>query len=307
VNRRPIVLLGTIAALVLAVDAGAKPSPKAADRCPAWSPDGTQLAYSGNAGGSERSNLYVIRADGSHRVRLTRTAGVSYCPAWSPDGRRVAFTAVRRGRVGLYVIDADGRSERLLARDASPHDPAWSPDGERIAFTREIRNSSALFVIDADGSNERRLTRNPGRFDVDPAWSPDGRTIVFASQSSANTADADLFLIGADGRHERRLTAKRIYVDGPSWSPDGNWIAFARDDRKGEMSVYVIGAKGTTSLRLTRPDQQVQPWPPLRPSIDAFPAWSPDGKRLAFASDRSGSFRLYVMAADGSNQVQLTR
>lgn len=145
--------------------------------------------------------------------------------------------------------------------------------------------------MNADGGDQRRLT-NTAVHDVPchDAWSPDSNRIAFLSDIEDGL---EISIMNADGSGKRRVIAN---AGRCSWSRDGAFIAF-ESRRNGNFEIYVINADGTQLRRLTR-----------NPASDRFPAWSPDGSRIVFASDRDRTFNfdIYVMDSDGSNQVQLT-
>ena len=260
----------------------------------AWSPDGRIAMISQvpdwTSQGTTSPEIRVINADGSGQRRLTSDTGWVRNPAWSPDGRRIAFASGRDGRSGIYVINADGTEQRLLMPAAGAQ-LAWSPNGQKIAFTID----SEIYVMRADGSGQRRLTRNAVR-DNDPVWSPDGRRIVFES-------NWQLWVMHADGSGKRRLTRKGVHNFNPAWSPDGTRIAFERGRKEREVSngaagswglgLYVMNADGSGEQRLTQGGSQ--------------PSWSPDGRDIAFVSNRDGNSDIHVMNADGSGRRNLTR
>ena len=157
----------------------------ASDSSPAWSPDGTQIAFHSYRDGNWE--IYVMAADGSQPTRLTRNDASDSSPAWSPDGTQIAFDSNRdSGNWEIYVMAADGsQPTRLTRNDASDSSPAWSPDGTQIAFESYRDGNWEIYVMAADGSQPTRLTRNDAG-DGSPAWSPDGTQIAFMSYRDGN-------------------------------------------------------------------------------------------------------------------------
>jgi TolB protein len=217
---------------------------------PAWSPDGTKIAFNRSKADGSDSEIYVMNADGSGVKNLTGGAGGSK-PAWSPDGKRIAFQ--RRSEV--YVMNADGSDVRQLTHsgDGVADYPAWSADGATVAFSSGLANPGALFLVNMDGSGLRRIfvERDPGVADLLRAgsWSPDGSKILFDRAPTSLAKDqsvAGIWSINPDGTGLVRVSANR--TDGfAAWSPDGTKILFIRDDR----DVYVMNADGTDLKRLT--------------------------------------------------------
>ena len=229
---------------------------------------------------------------------------------------KIVFSSDRDGNWEIYVMDADGGNQRRLTNNPGrDRSPSWSPDGKRIVFVsnkdghvRNDRPTAEIYVMDADGGNQRNLTNNPDR-DISPSWSPDGKRIAFVSDRAVDGGEAvhnyEIYVMDADGGNLQRLTNNLTEDEYPSWSPDGKRIAFsARRDGHFEnelgitYEIYVMDTDGENEQRLTE-----------NRNNDWNPSWSPDGKRIAFMSDRKGdavSFDIYIMNADGGNQQKLT-
>ena len=121
----------------------------AIDWFPAWSPDGTQIAFESNRDGDYE--IYVMAADGSQPTRLTRNSARDRSPAWSPDGTQIAFESDRDGNGEIYVMAADGsQPTRLTRNSASDGLPAWSPDGTQIAFHSYRDGNQEIYVMAAE-------------------------------------------------------------------------------------------------------------------------------------------------------------
>ena len=184
----------------------------AADWEPAWSPDGTRIAFASRRDGNW--DIYVMSADGTGQERLTNNPALDAAPAWSPDGTRIAFHSTRDGNVdNIYVMNADGTGQERLTNNGKSYGLAWSPDGTRIAFQSDRDGNWQVYVMNADGSGPVRLTNN-GDFNGSPAWSPDGTRIAFRSRRDRNV---DIYVMNADGTgQEQRLTThSAVRTRGP--------------------------------------------------------------------------------------------
>jgi len=217
---------------------------------PAWSPDGSRIAYESSEQG--RYRLFVMNQDGSDQHLVSPDAislVVDWQPAWSPDGTQIAFASTRPtgGAWHIWVMNADGTNLHQLPGNMSQH-PAWSPDGLRIAGDD---GTGPLYVINTDGTDERRLTTPPeGRYDEAPDWSPDGTSIVFSERTFDGTSSA-LYAIDADGSGEQQLTSGDYADSEASWSPDGTRVVFTRRAAPGGyVQLYTVAAGGGAATQL---------------------------------------------------------
>lgn len=280
------------------------------------------------------TQVYIVNPDGSSPRQLTNTIGKgtgdvkgNQLPRWSPDRTKIAFVSTRDGTWEIYVMDADGSNQQRLTHTTKGYGnsgPYWSPDGKKILFNSDRHPKADIYVIDADGSNEQRLTRHPAT-DAGGKWSPDGEKILFYSDRDGNT---EIYVMDADGANQQRLTHHPSDDGIANWSPDGTKIAFY-SNRHTELTtgefyqceVYVMDSDGSNVRRLTYTEGKgKRSW---------FPAWSRDGKRIVFHSNRDGisaltpvtaegksiplwkredwyEYEIYVMDANGSNVQRLT-
>lgn len=262
-------------------------------------------------------DLFSVATDGSGLTGLTNRKGVEGDASWSADGSKIVFACSKNPEraMEICVINADGSGFTQLTRHrAFSFAAAWSPDGTKIVYaTTKDGEVVRLYVMNADGSGKRRLSRNRKGTDyVDPQWSPDGASIAFAVIKAGETQrafDCSIALIDADdGGNLRRLTPPRGPDElNPNWSPDGASIAFEvnRLFDVRQSDIWLMNADGSGKQQLTKTR-----------FYETYPAFSPDGTRIAFAGDRDNrnlstgrlerGFELYTMGADGSDVTRVT-
>jgi Tol biopolymer transport system component/DNA-binding winged helix-turn-helix (wHTH) protein len=311
----------------------------------AWSADGKWIAYSqhspqNEAGPDPREGIHAISLSSGETIRITPPGSGDGLPAFSRDGRQLAL--VRSGDVWVVPLDAHlklaGAPRRVTFGAKNPRDPLWMSDGQSLIYSAErgahrklwwvstVRNGSPVelggedvFEPALDASGTRVVYSQPNVVDSlnslelcnrcgaeppkrllsvtklarNPACSPDGRQIAFESSGSG---DMEIWICDRDGGNPRQLTHMGGASAGtPNWSPDGKEIVFDADVGR-KSGIYVIPASGGASRQLT-----------TGAAPDLVPIWSHDGRRIYFASKRTGVLEVWSMTRDGEDAVQITR
>lgn len=196
---------------------GPRGSGRAFNNSPEWSPDGSRIAFTSDAGGDH--SVYVMEAaTGAEVQQLTDPSLEAYYPTWSPDGTRLAFSARTDpdSDLDLMVVDADGSDAEPLVDDgANQRMPAWSPDGSSIVFVSDRGGSGDLYLVDVTSGEVTELLVSDDDLS-NPSWSPDGGWLVFESKTDRDT---EVELIRADGTDRLRLTDDPARDGFPDWGP----------------------------------------------------------------------------------------
>jgi Tol biopolymer transport system component/DNA-binding winged helix-turn-helix (wHTH) protein len=315
-----------------------------AESMPAFSPDGSQIAFVWDGPHEDNADIYVKLVDAGTPLRLTTSPHSDHSPAWSPDGRSVAFIrSIANEREILIVPSLGGVERRLYSQPWVPAGLSWSPDGKLLAFAdrRSPREPHFIVLLSVDRTEPRQLTFPPADSSGDwaPSFSPDGRMLAFVRASIQGN---DIYLVPAAGGDPKRLTSQtRPSIKGLNWTSDGARVVFSSGSL-GNETLWVISASGGTPQRITVGGENAV-WPSVSrhghrlaytqesadmniwrvgtsnaagqesptqliasSRHDAAPQFSPDGRKIAFRSDRSGNSEIWVCDGDGSSPVQLT-
>lgn len=312
---------------------------------PSFSPDGGQVAFSWRPEASQNDDIYVMRIGELRASRLTSDPAVDKSPAWSPDGRRIAFVRNRAPNGEILVMSAAGGPEQSVTTTMGTS-LTWSPDGRTLVFIDRAAEEDvhSLFMVPASGGVKRRVTFPEAEKllgDASPAISPDGRTLAFVRHMTYDVSD--IFVQPLVGGNARRVTFDKRQIRGLAWMPSSRELIFS-SNRAGPHQLWRVDVSGRAqpraveglvdarspavsgsrlvyqaftedfNIHVVQRGAEDGAWdtanaPVFARSIRAEqgPSLSPDGRRVAFASDRSGWFEIWVCAfLEESDCRQLT-
>ncbi|MCU0257048.1 MAG: hypothetical protein MUF60_09905 [Vicinamibacterales bacterium] len=238
--------------------------------------------------------IYVADYDGANQRRVTVTRSLNIMPTWSPDGRSIAYTSYRRNNVpDIFIshiyqgippeVPLKGVGHNYLA--------VWSPDGSRLAFTSNRDGNPEIYVANRDGSAIRRITSHPS-IDITPTWSPAGNELAFTSDRSGTP---QIYIVSADGLGSPRRITTDSYADRATWAPAPfNEIAYAARTGGGyDIKVYDVASGERRQITFGEGSNE-------------SPAFSPNGRHLAFTSTRRGRTQIFTIGRDGRGLRQVT-
>lgn len=295
---------------------------------------------------SGQASIYVKLIGAATELRLTRHSGADSYPTWSRDGQYIAFYRRAPGASGCYIVSALGGHERQLTYDEMEVTGiAWFPDGRRLAIAHGAEGSheSPLMEVSLDTGEQRALTSPPGGIlsDDSPAVSPDGKTLAFLRVK--NQSAADTCFLALETKTVRCRALDGSWTHGLAWTAlgDGIVVSAARSgghrlwrypvnggtpvavtsgeeyaglpavSRQGDQLAYVLSRLNVNLWQLDV-DQASTPKPAVAQRtvsssrLQSDPAFSPDGRKIAHMSDRSGFFEIWVTDAETQASMQLT-
>ena len=255
--------------------------------------DGERMT--GTVQNRNNKELYIADYDGERQTRVTVGKTLNISPRWSPNGRSIAYTSYRRGGGQIFISNIfQGTMEEVTKGEKMGENwlPAWSPDGTRVAFTSTRDGNPEIYVANRDGSNVRRLTNNPS-IDITPTWSPSGTQIAFTSDRSGSQ---QIYVVPADGAGAAVKVTAESYCDRATWSPAPyNELAYASRSGPGfDIHLLDLATRHVTALTFGE-------------GTNESPAFSPNGRHIAFMSTRSGKSQIFTISRDGKNVRQITR
>lgn len=309
---------------------------------PTFSPDGSQVAFAWSSNPEDGFDLYVKTIGSERMIKLTDHPAHWISPAWSPDGTQIAFARWASHASGIFVIPALGGPERKLTDADFWHEPfmqvSWSPDSKSLAFWSTLGGESHIFVMSLDDLHSQVLDGNMSCWDMaSPSFSPDGKNLAFVCSSSV--AVYGIYELSLAGGSPRLVTSMMGYFRGLTWSADGTRIVFSNDsgdggalwqvDLNGRLVKLPFGEEGSNPSIASKGNRlaYVRGWKTVdiwrvdlnsrepensatkliySTRVQRVPQYSPDGSRIIFESDRSGTHEIWLADADGNNLTQLT-
>jgi Tol biopolymer transport system component/tRNA A-37 threonylcarbamoyl transferase component Bud32 len=280
---------------------------------PAWSPDGTKLlcASEGVADPATRksdSQIWSVDATTGARQLLIESDAVQ--PSWSPHALRIAYWGIPAGsaRRVLWTIPVDGTrpgghgdAVPLVDDQYLNWSPVWAPDGKRLYFASDHSGAMNLWRVAIDEATGKALGEpeplsTPSRWSGMLSISRDGRKIAYATRDSKSNLERIAFdpVAGRTAGPPQPVTQGSRFVRSCNASPDGRWIAF--HSQLPQEDLFIVHPDGSDLRQLTNDRYK-----------DRDPVWSPDSSRLAFYSNRGGSYELWGIRPDGSGLEQITR
>jgi Tol biopolymer transport system component len=301
------------------------------------------FSWTGDAAASSDKEIYLQMIGAGPPLRLTDAPGRAESPVWSPDGREIAFLRTGAGEPGYYAVSALVGPERKLAPALDPPPRAggstfdWSPDGKTLVIAdRLVRNGPRVLLLHDLATGARRQLGPDAPYIANPSYSPDGKWIAYVMGSSF--LSHDIHVIPAGGGQPSKITHDARWIAGLSWSSDGERIVFATR-KSGPFTLWSAPASGgvaepvalsgadvyapnfarqggrmvftrykiNRNLWRLKAGSQESPREWIVSTRSSFqPDYSPDGTRIAFSSDRTSAFEIWVCDSEGRQPLQLT-
>jgi len=314
---------------------------------PAFSPDGSRIAFAWNGGpsaGAKGFDLYVKAIGSETLLRLTQHPSKWISSAWSPDGTQIAFHRMAGADTGLYLVPALGGPERKLRSTRLPYSVAapisWSPDGKWIAFSDPLpaEPKDRIHLLAVDTLEIREFPHNPKCLhEALATFSHKGDELAYLCVHS--TSEFEVYTVPPFGGTPKLISASPTFILGLAWSGDDRRLVLSQASDSG-FELYDVSLADGSSRRLDFAENAG--WPavsangdklaysaegdrtsvwrmdllhPESPAIELFPStqsqqdaqYSPDGQHIAFWSFRAGSGDIWMSDADGNNLVQLSK
>jgi len=311
---------------------------------PSFSPDGNYIAFRVEGGKPQEGGVFLKAVGSDQMVQVTKNAG-DCCPAWSPDGQTLAFSRFTENEFQIYTVLVSpapdgawkvGAEKKLNTSGITPRrgEVAWSADGKTLAFAG---GAGIILLNPADASAHRLTEPPPLAEDWGPSFSPDGKRVLFVRSRDTGFSE-EIMTIPVYGGSVARVASEPARILGPpQWSFDGQSVIFASDrnshpalwrvsltdeapieindsgwypavSRKGYKLAYQRVTRSLNVWEMNLMEKQKHILIPSTSETDQGPGpqLSPDGAKIAYMSDRSGTMEIWVSDQDGRNPLQLS-
>jgi len=270
-----------------------------------WSPDGKHLIFS-MAGSLWQQNITSDEA-----TQLTEDVGYDYQPDWSPDGKYVVFVRYNGTSCELMLLDiSSGNIKALTSNKAVNLEPRWSPDSKRIVFTSTENSGHFLLytgnlegdqlseivrLTEDDKSTTARYYYSSFDHNINPTWSRDGKSIYFITNKEIAHGTGDMVMMNWETKEIKTILHEETnWRTRPDISPDGTRIIYSSYLGRNWHQLWLLPVAGGYPIPLTYGEYD-----------NTYPRWSPDGKRIAFISNRDGNTSLWVVNVFDGSQDQI--
>lgn len=280
--------------------------------------DGSRLSFQSKREGRKCDQIYTMNTDGSDLKMVSTGNGTTTCSYIFPDKKKLLYASTHLGgkecppppdrsqgyvwavypTFDIFTADADGKNVKQLTTTPGYDAEATISKKGKIVFTSLRNGDLDIYTMDSNGKNVKQLTNELG-YDGGPFWSADGKKIVYRSYHPKTEAEIlrykqrlgnnviepnnfELWVMDADGKNKRQLTKLNVASFAPFFHPDGKRVIFCSNyntggnSRRPNFDIFIINIDGTNLERIT-----------FNESFDGFPMFSPDGKKLVFASNRN--------------------
>ncbi len=287
----------------------------------AWSPDSKEVVY------SMAGSLWRQKIDSTAAQQVTDGPGYDYQPDWSPDGKSIVYVSYQKDAMELWLLDlGSGKSQQLTSGGAVNVEPRWSPDGKRIVFVSTAYNKRFhIFRADVNDGKLENTVRLTGEtksdlpryyysaFDteISPVWTRDGKEILFVSNRGHIHGTGGFWKM----RAEPGAQAKEIHYEETNWkarpdfSPDGSRMVYSSYLGQQWHQLWAMPAKGGDAFPISYTIEEGKAAKQFSDQgsgwDDTSARWSPDGKKLALISNRSGNTEIWLQDIPGGAQKQM--